>query len=103
MTHFGKRHEERKKKRKSKLDIKWSKKCFKKVKKLSKSCQKVVKKIVPFSKRAERFERWKNQRKKESWPKAVGRKGQEERKKKKEKYEGFPRPGGDFVAPGKNI
>jgi hypothetical protein len=23
------------------------------------------------------------------------------KKKKKEKYEGFPRPGGDFVAPGK--
>jgi hypothetical protein len=27
-------------------------------------------------------------------------KGQEE---EEEKYEGFPRPGGDFVAPGKNI
>jgi hypothetical protein len=38
--------------------------------------------------------------------KANGRKGQEERRrsrrKKKEKYEGFPRPGGDFVAPGNN-
>jgi hypothetical protein len=25
------------------------------------------------------------------------------RKKKKEKYEGFPRPGGDFVAPGERV
>jgi hypothetical protein len=46
MTNFRKRHVE-KKKRKSKLDIKWSKKVLKKsnyVKKLLKSCQKIVKK-----------------------------------------------------------
>jgi hypothetical protein len=49
-------------------------------KKLSKSCQ-------FFSKRPGR---WKKQRK--------IKKG---RRKKKEKNEGFPRPGGDFVAPGK--
>jgi hypothetical protein len=41
MTHFGKRHEERKKKRKSKLDIKWSKNVLKK----SKLCQKKIKKL----------------------------------------------------------
>jgi hypothetical protein len=28
-------------------------------------------------------------------------KGRMKKKKKTEKYEGFPRPGGDFVAPGK--
>jgi hypothetical protein len=38
MTNFGKRHKEKKRKRKSKLDIKWSKKCLNKVKIMSKSC-----------------------------------------------------------------
>jgi hypothetical protein len=30
------------------------------------------------------------------------KKGRKKKQKKKEKNEGFPRPGGDFVAPGKN-
>jgi hypothetical protein len=40
--------------------------------------------------------RWKKHRKNNKFKK--GRK----KKKKKEKNEGFPRPGGDFVAPGIN-
>jgi Holliday junction resolvasome RuvABC DNA-binding subunit len=48
MTDFRKKHVEKKKKRKSKPDIKWSKKCVKRqnyVKKLLKNCQKVAKKL----------------------------------------------------------
>jgi hypothetical protein len=58
---------------------------------LPKSGQKIVKIFVRFSKRDGR---WKKQRKKRLKFKK-GRKKEEE-----EKYEGFPRPGGDFVAPG---
>jgi hypothetical protein len=62
---------------------------------LFKSCQKVAKKLsknlFDFRKGLE-----------DGRSRGKIKKGRK-KKKKKEKNEGFPRPGGDFVAPGKNV